>query len=387
MLFLAGTTAQAGWLFVLAAGVIGLVLGSVIVRQNLSSATLERTVPARTRVGDSVRVGLTLRNSGRRRLPMVRITDGFEAFDEVTAASDRLAKGESSHIEQVRTALRRGKFDAGSATLRAGAPFGFLSTTRTVEVPSPIVVVPTWVDLTSFPILEPSSIPFDVLHERARTGAGEEYMGVREYRPGDPRRAVHWRSTARAGHLVVREFEEEVASKVALVLCGTDTGTPPHSAFEVLVSAVASVAIYAMQTGHPVEVSRYDREGRPIRIEGPDRYSVLDWLAAAEPVGGSIERLASGALSRIGRRGTVVLFAPTMGPGAPDLPSAVRTVQNAGSRVIVIAARASSWSKDGAPDPAEAALMAELSKGRSSVRVLSADDDLVRGLVTIGAPA
>ena len=386
LLFLAGTTAQAGWLFVLAAGVIGLVVGSVLVRQNLNAASVERSTPARTRVGDQVRVGVTLFNTGKRRLPMLRVVDRFDAFDEIAASSDRLGPGESARIEQVRTALRRGRFESGAVTIRAGSPFGFMSTTRTLQVSSPVVVVPRWAELSSFPILEPSSIPFDVLHERARTGAGEEYMGVREYRPGDPRRAVHWRSTARAGHLVVREFEEEVASKVALVLAGSDTGVPPESAFESLVSATATVAIYAMQTGHPVEVSRYDEDGSPIHIDGPDRYSVLDWLAGAAPGEGSIERLASGALTRIGRRGTVVIFAPTTGVTAAEVPHAVRAVQNAGSRVIVVAARASSWQDKGSADATERELMAEFSKGRASVRFLTRDGDLARELMTLGAP-
>ena len=127
---------------------------------------------------------------------------------------------------------------------------------RTIELPTSLTVVPRWVEIRSVPILEPSSFPSDVLHERARTGAGEEFIGVRDYRPGDPPRSVHWRSTARAGHLVVREFEEEVASRVALVLAGADAGTPPESAFETLVTAAASIGVYALQTGHPVDIVR-----------------------------------------------------------------------------------------------------------------------------------
>ena len=384
---MAGATAQAGWLFVLAAGVVGLILGSLVVRQNLASAQVERKVPARARVGSEIPVRLSVTNSGGKRLPLMRVTDRFEALIESSVASERLGLGESSHVEQVRSTLRRGRFEGGPVTLRAGSPFGFLSNSRTVEVESPLVVVPAWVELSSFPILEPSSIPFDVLHERARTGAGEEYMGVREYRPGDPRRAVHWRSTARAGRLVVREFEEEVASKVALVLAGTDAGHPPDSAFETLVSAAASIAIYAMQTGHPVELSSYDVNGEATRIDSPDRYSALDWLAGIQPVDGAVDRLAAAALTRIGRRGTVVILAPTTGPVAARVPTAVRTVQSAGSRVIVIAARSSSWAATPGAEAAEEALMTELKRGRASVRLLNKGDDLTRGLLIVGGAA
>ena len=199
-------------------------------------------------------------------------------YEEIEAALEQ-AYGPEARDREIPEILR---FESGPVTLRAGSPFGFMSTSRTLQVESPIVVVPTWAELTSFPILEPSSIPFDVLHERARTGAGEEYLGVREYRPGDPQRAVHWRSTARVGQLVVREFEEEVQSRVTLVLAGSDFGDPPDSAFEWLASAAASIALYALNTGHPVDLLRPSRDG-VAHLGDPDRYDVLDWLAAAQP--------------------------------------------------------------------------------------------------------
>jgi uncharacterized protein (DUF58 family) len=247
--------------------------------------------------------------------------------------------------------------------------------------------VPNWVELTSFPILEPSSIPSDVLHERARTGAGEEYLGVRDYRPGDPPRSVHWRSTARAGRLVVREFEEEIASKVSLVLAGADAGTPPDSAFESLVSAAASIAIYALQTGHPVELTRYEENGEQTSIDGPHRYAVLDWLAGAVPSDASLSALAGPALTRLGRRGTVVLLAPSVGSVAEELPSTVRMVQTAGSRVIVVLAKASSWDPSTEIGRAEEKVMSSLLQGRSSVRVLERDGDLAQSLLVMGAAA
>src|SRR5918996_921512 len=55
VLFLAATTAQAGWLFVLAAGVLGLVVGSFLVRPPLSVAGVERWVPCRVRRDGCIR--------------------------------------------------------------------------------------------------------------------------------------------------------------------------------------------------------------------------------------------------------------------------------------------------------------------------------------------
>ncbi len=381
LLFIAGATAQAGWLFVLASGVLGLVAGSLFVRQYLNAATVTRSVPGRTRIGDEVRVGLTVSNRSRKRLPIMRITDHFSAFERTAVASERIDPGGEAHIEDVRRALRRGEFESGPVVLRSGAPFGFMSTSRTIEVASPLVVTPTWVELTSFPILEPSSFPSDVLHERARTGAGEEYLGVREYRPGDPRRSVHWRSTARAGRLVVREFEEEVASKVALVLGGGDQGSPPDSAFESLVSAAASIAIYALQTGHPVDLTRYSANGELERAVEPDRFAVLDWLARATPYDAELGPLVREALGRIGRRGTAVILAPTAGRAGEDVETAIRSVQAAGSRAIAVLARSSTWLDTASPGSTETdPVLERLRQGRAPVRAVAKGDDLLRCL-------
>jgi uncharacterized protein (DUF58 family) len=235
-----------------------------------------------------------------------------------------------------------------------------------------MVVVPRWVELSSFPILEPASVPRDVLHERARTGAGEEYLGVRPYRPGDPRRFVHWRSSARLGALVVREFEEHVQTRVVLVLAGVDQGEPPDSAFESLVSAAASIGNYALLTGHPIEIVMAGDE-KVRRLVRPNRNGMLRWLAEAKPGDASLAPLVATATESAGRRGTVVVLASSTGRPGADLPQALRTVQQAGARCVAVVADTGSWGggagkKRGTP--------LTLPVGRSSVRLLVKGKDL-----------
>ena len=375
LLFLAASTAQAGWLFVLAAGVLGLVAGSLGVRHNLNGLEIDRSVARRARVGDELRLGITIRNPGRRPSPPLRLEDKHAAFETVSVLVERIPPGTSAISELVRTAGRRGVYDGGEIVLRTGAPFGFLRSERRIEVPASLTVVPRWVELRSFPILEPSSFPSDVLHERARTGAGEEYIGVREYRPGDPPRAVHWRSTARVGRLVVREYAEEVASRVTLVVGGPDVGTPPNSSFELVVEAAASIAIYALSTGHPVELVGLGREG-PERLVEPDRFAALDWLAGVRPSSVDVGDLVALGLGA-GRRGTVVLLTTT-GSHVEPIEGAVRTIQSGGARAIVVAARSRSWDPS-LPGADEAALRRAVG-GRTAVRVIHREGDLARCL-------
>ena len=374
ILMFAGGTGQAAWLYVLAAGVLGLIAGSSLVRHGLSGCRLVRTLPSTIRLGERVPVRLAVVNSERRNLPLFRVEDRFLAFSPEVLACEGLPAGDEGTVETVRRARRRGLFDSGEVVLTSGWPFGLFGSQRTLDVPSRVVVTPRWVELSSFPILEPSSFPLEHLHERARTGAGLEYLGVREYRAGDPARSVHWRSSARAGRLVVREYEEEVQRRVALVLAGRDDGVPPDSSFEALTSAAASVARYALVTGHPVDLVRASGSGAE-RIGDPDTFAALAWLATAEAVDAPLAKLLAVALERTGRRGTVVLLAPAAGRAGADLVEAAGAVQAAGARALAVVARSSTWAGAGSSSRDENALLAALRR-RATVRVLAQGRDL-----------
>ena len=368
LLVLAGASAQAGWLFVLAALVFGVVASSVFVDHRHNSIEIERDVPYRVRVGDDVATRLTVTNKSARAIPIGLLADRFPAFEPVTVAHEAVPPKGSATLELVRLAIRRGIFESGPVRWTSGAPFGLVRTRRDLDIASPLRVVPRWVELATFPILEPSSSPSDVVHERARAGAGDEYLGVREYRPGDSPRHIHWRSTARAQTLIVREYERETALPIALMLSGEDFGAAPDSAYEALVAAMVSVGMYALTTGHPVVAVRAAANG-PKVLTLPGRADLLDWAAGAEPVDVPFDAVVGRALEWIGRRGTGVLFTPSAGVAAASARDAVTAVQSVGARAIVVVADANSWD-------ANAELQVGFTSERAIVRRVARGEDL-----------
>jgi uncharacterized protein (DUF58 family) len=70
-------------------------------------------------------------------------------------------------------------------------------------------------------------------------GESPEFVSLRDYRPGDPPRRIHWKSQARTGRLIVKEYQEEYFVRHALVL---DTFAAPGPVFEEAVSVAASFA-------------------------------------------------------------------------------------------------------------------------------------------------
>jgi uncharacterized protein (DUF58 family) len=111
----------------------------------------------------------------------------------------------------------RGLYSFGPATLRSGDLFGLFS--RTVEQPAParLYVYPKLLELTALGL--PPRHPFgDIRAQQPLLEDPLRTAGVREYRPEDPFKRVHWKATARTGQLQVRQYEQTTEHTLMLFL-------------------------------------------------------------------------------------------------------------------------------------------------------------------------
>ena len=80
----------------------------------------------------------------------------------------------------------------------------------------------------------------------ASSGDSEEFFGLRDYQPGDPMQRIHWKSFARVGQPIVKEFQTEFFERHALALDTAFAGSDAQ-AFEEAVSVAASF-VYTLDT-------------------------------------------------------------------------------------------------------------------------------------------
>ena len=80
------------------------------------------------------------------------------------------------------------------------------------------------------------------------------FHALRDYEPGDDRRAVHWQSTARLGKLIVRQYEETHRSHHVIVL-DTSRDAWDHDTFETAVSVAGSLGLANLRESRPVSVT------------------------------------------------------------------------------------------------------------------------------------
>jgi uncharacterized protein (DUF58 family) len=73
------------------------------------------------------------------------------------------------------------------------------------------------------------------------------FHALREYVPGDDLRHVHWRSSAKAGQLLVRQFHETRRGHVTVLLDGSRSSYPRLRDFELATSVATSIALRAVR--------------------------------------------------------------------------------------------------------------------------------------------
>jgi uncharacterized protein (DUF58 family) len=137
--------------------------------------------------------------------------------------------------------LRRGILRFTGMTLARPDPLGLFRSFSKVAAPQTVLILPK-----RYPI-PPIALPGALRYQEggvalaANVGRSEEFVALREYRHGDPLRHIHWRSWAKVGKPIVKEFEDEFFVRHALVLDTFDD--EPNS--EILEEAVSVAASFA----------------------------------------------------------------------------------------------------------------------------------------------
>lgn len=151
----------------------------------------------------------------------------------------RLLPGQRAVIDLAVAPIARGLANFQRLSVVLTGPLGLVEVRAPVAVEKgklPVLPDRTPVDLppaARHRLLQPGGIAL-----AQHIGESEEFRSLRDYRPGDPLRAIHWRSFARIGKPIVREFQEEFFSRHALVL-DTSAPYPFAPAFEKAVSMAA----------------------------------------------------------------------------------------------------------------------------------------------------
>jgi uncharacterized protein (DUF58 family) len=165
------------------------------------------------------------------------------------------------------------------------APFGLFAQRQEIGVPEHVLVYPEVRQLQALDLLDRRLAP-QVPRERA--GVGYEALGVRPYRTGDSPRHIHWRSVARHGQLISKEFADETRPGLTLALDLYQHDYPAandkHTAFEWAVKCAASLGDYALRRGYPLHLLA-DSDALALPPPPISGSALLQYLARIQPTG------------------------------------------------------------------------------------------------------
>ena len=263
--FLAARTTLVGWLYLVDAVLWGILILSAVlpwlavlfldaqrqvVRPNASSTG------AGISEGDQLLIGVTLRN----RVFVPRFLFNLLYECPLAEPSGRLIRFFVAHLpasgrvnlETTVEAYKRGLHHLGPVVLESSAPFGLFRRRIRWDLPKAVLVYPTVFPLRRLALVEGQS---GTSAQPRKSLLGMDPVGSRLYVPGDPRRHIHWRNTARMGRPMVKEFEDAKDPNLDLVFDASQVkGEDKETTLEYAIKIVASAADYAVRDLGSVKV-------------------------------------------------------------------------------------------------------------------------------------
>ncbi len=178
---------------------------------------IRREAPKVWQAGRPLRVGLEVRNG-----KLFSASHGLRLRDSLsegwTLGGAFFQKIPSRH-QPVRESYecvfpKRGHYRLGRVEVATRFPFGLIERALTVELPGEILVLPQTIPLGRW--LAQRRTDFGE-RESHRKGLGTGLYGLREYNEEMSARDIHWRTSARRGELMVREYEAEERRRASVI--------------------------------------------------------------------------------------------------------------------------------------------------------------------------
>ena len=200
----------------------------------------------RVAVGGVVHLGIDVENAGAR--PALPATAELPVGDALREIAVPFIAGRGRTIIPVPIAAdQRGVIEVGPITLARRDPLNLFYREVTWRDRHLVYVHPKTV------LLPPGSAglvrDLEGASSRRLTDSDLSFHAVREYVRGDAFRHVHWKSTAKTGTLMVRQYEESQTARAAVVFDANRAEYASDEEFELGVSVAASVALQAVREG------------------------------------------------------------------------------------------------------------------------------------------
>ncbi|MGH7823080.1 MAG: DUF58 domain-containing protein, partial [Candidatus Binatia bacterium] len=252
-----------------------IIVSGILSERAVRSLRVERRLPREVFARAATPIEIAVRNTSRRRTTYaVEVRDAVDQEPHRRIGFvDRLDPGAERSFHSVWSLAVRGRHEFQSIHLATRFPFGIFEKIRIIPVRREFVV---------FPAIERGGTrrsAIDLSRAALRKNRlGEELLGLRRKLPEDDRRHIHWRVSARAGELIVREPGDALDRPLSIFF---DSRGPAGAAFETAVEHAATVLWQICREAQRVNFYSFDFDSPGITAES--WHSALGYLAEVEP--------------------------------------------------------------------------------------------------------
>jgi uncharacterized protein (DUF58 family) len=246
---------------------------------------------------------LQIVNSGKKNACGVTVRDGGPAH-QVSRFLVKLTPAATARVRMTLQIERRGLYRLQPLELTSGYPLALVHVVKRMISPDELVIFPKLgqlqtASLRRFLARHSPTLGQARAFPRRHPGAQTEFHGLRPFHAGDSPRWIHWRTSARRGELMVREFEDMPNDHLILIV---DPGLPGEPALERLLGLAATICW---------EWCRHKGDRLALCVAGPHptvlvgntshdwAFALLGHLALVEP-GRPVDALDLGATLRAG---------------------------------------------------------------------------------------
>lgn len=206
-------------------GVLALVLAATdafLARGRRGQVRVERLLPRTLAVGKDLHVHLRFHPAPGARVgisgwAMDRHPDRFRARGLPLAF--RVEPGRWMQTEYTLAVTERGQFRFQGIDLRLVSPLGLWLVQERLPLEDTVRVYPDFAKVVQYTLLATDNRLSQMgILRRRRRGEGLEFHQLRDYRKEDPLRNIDWKASARARHLVAREYQDERDQQIVFLL-------------------------------------------------------------------------------------------------------------------------------------------------------------------------
>jgi uncharacterized protein (DUF58 family) len=262
-----------------------LVLSAWFALRGLRRIEVRRELPASVCVGERLVVPVTCSNHRRRMTSWALVVeDVFQYQGPLAIRRTVPARVLFPYVPPGATCRTvyegvppvRGRYKFGPLRVVTRYPLGLMRSEKTFDDPAMLIVWPR------FGRLVPGGLQLEErgelgIHraERRKARMEADFYGLRDWRSGDSRRWIHWRSTARRGQIVVRQFDESRSQDLAIFVdlwqpAGDDSAAGER--IETAISLAASIL---------VETCRRGGRRLTLQVAGAESFREQGWASPA----------------------------------------------------------------------------------------------------------